>query len=90
MQILSLVSIMLSLLSITSAFTMTSNRIIRKVGGLNMMSSAVSYKVGFMFPGQGAQAVGMAGALCDELPEAKALFNRNSSLMIDNDDDNCC
>jgi len=81
MQILSLVSIMLSLLSITSAFTMTSNRIIRKVGGLKMMSSAISYKVGFMFPGQGAQAVGMAGALCDELPEAKALFDKASGIL---------
>ena len=29
-----------------------------------------------MFPGQGAQSVGMAGSLCEELPEAKNLFTK--------------
>lgn len=43
--------------------------------GMSMMSG-VSYKTGFMFPGQGAQTVGMAGALCEELPEAKELFTK--------------
>ena len=43
--------------------------------------SSISYKVGFMFPGQGAQAVGMAGPLCAELPEAKALFDKASSIL---------
>lgn len=43
--------------------------------------SAISYKVGFMFPGQGAQAVGMAGPLCAELPEAKALFDKASAIL---------
>ena len=80
MQLFVLLSIMLSLLSITSSFTLSSSRsILRK--GLSMMSSPVSYKVGFMFPGQGAQAVGMAGTLCDELPEAKALFDKASSIL---------
>lgn len=43
--------------------------------------SAVSYKTGVMFPGQGAQAVGMAGPLCAELPEAKALFDKASEIL---------
>jgi acyl transferase domain-containing protein len=38
-----------------------------------MMSTAepVSYKTCFVFSGQGAQAVGMAGTLCAEFPAAK-------------------
>ena len=46
------------------------------------MSESVSYKIGFMFPGQGAQNVGMAGALCEELPEAKELFTKVCSLPL--------
>jgi hypothetical protein len=42
---------------------------------LMMNAGPISYKVGFMFPGQGAQTVGMAGALCAENPAAKALFD---------------
>ena len=49
---------------------------------LRMMSESVSYKIGFMFPGQGAQNVGMAGALCEELPEAKELFTKVCSLPL--------
>ena len=46
------------------------------------MSSSVSYKVGFMFPGQGAQSVGMAGALCAEVPEAKSLFDKVCFIQL--------
>lgn len=54
----------------------------RPVRHLSMMAEpAVSYKVGFMFPGQGAQTVGMAGALCDEVPAAKALFDKASTIL---------
>ena len=35
----------------------------------------INYKCGFMFPGQGAQNVGMAEKLCEELPAAKDLFD---------------
>ena len=48
---------------------------------LLMSSDPISYKVGFMFPGQGAQAVGMAGALCAENPAAKALFDSASKIV---------
>ena len=35
----------------------------------------------FLFPGQGAQSVGMAGALCASLPAAKALFDQASATL---------
>lgn len=38
-------------------------------------------KIAFLFPGQGAQTVGMAKALCDELPEAKQLFCQASEVL---------
>jgi [acyl-carrier-protein] S-malonyltransferase len=38
-------------------------------------------RTAFIFPGQGAQSVGMAGPLCDALPAAKALFNRAAEIL---------
>ena len=38
-------------------------------------------KIAFLFPGQGAQTVGMAKALCDELPAAKNLFDQASEVL---------
>jgi [acyl-carrier-protein] S-malonyltransferase len=38
-------------------------------------------RTAFLFPGQGAQHVGMAGALCDSTPGAKALFDRASMIL---------
>jgi [acyl-carrier-protein] S-malonyltransferase len=38
-------------------------------------------KVAFLFPGQGAQTVGMASALCAELPAAQALFDQAAALL---------
>ena len=40
-----------------------------------------SSKVSFMFPGQGAQFVGMCGDLCEEVPAAKALFDQASEIL---------
>ena len=40
-----------------------------------------SSKVCFMFPGQGAQFVGMCGELCEEVPAAKALFDQASEIL---------
>jgi len=38
-------------------------------------------KIAFLFPGQGAQFVGMAGALAATLPAAKALFDRAAAHL---------
>ena len=38
-------------------------------------------KPAFLFPGQGAQTVGMAAALCDALPAARQLFDEASALL---------
>lgn len=35
----------------------------------------------FLFPGQGAQTVGMAGALCQSLPAAHAFFQKASAVL---------
>jgi [acyl-carrier-protein] S-malonyltransferase len=38
-------------------------------------------KIAFLFPGQGAQAVGMGAAVCAQLPAARALFDRASEVL---------
>lgn len=38
-------------------------------------------RTAFLFPGQGAQTVGMAAALCNSLPAAQELFNRASAAL---------
>jgi [acyl-carrier-protein] S-malonyltransferase len=38
-------------------------------------------KTAFLFPGQGAQTVGMAGPLCQASPPAHALFQRASAVL---------
>jgi [acyl-carrier-protein] S-malonyltransferase len=38
-------------------------------------------RTAFLFPGQGAQVVGMAGALTQSLPAAQALFDRAASIL---------
>lgn len=48
---------------------------------LHMTADGISYKVGFMFPGQGAQTVGMSAALYNEVPAAKALFDKASEIL---------
>jgi [acyl-carrier-protein] S-malonyltransferase len=38
-------------------------------------------KAAFLFPGQGAQTVGMAGGLCASLPAARQLFDQASAIL---------
>jgi [acyl-carrier-protein] S-malonyltransferase len=42
---------------------------------------ADSAKTAFLFPGQGAQTVGMGAAVCAKVPAARALFDRASSVL---------
>ena len=38
-------------------------------------------RTAFLFPGQGAQVVGMAGALCQSVPAARALFDSAAAIL---------
>jgi [acyl-carrier-protein] S-malonyltransferase len=38
-------------------------------------------KIAFLFPGQGAQSVGMGAALAEKLPAARELFDRANSIL---------
>src|SRR6266849_5728258 len=38
-------------------------------------------KVAFLFPGQGAQAVGMGRQLCESLPQARTLFEEAADIL---------
>ncbi len=40
-----------------------------------------SMKTAFLFPGQGAQTVGMGAAVCAQVPAARALFDRASAVL---------
>lgn len=40
-----------------------------------------SSKVAFMFPGQGAQSVGMCASVVEEVPKAKELFTKASGIL---------
>jgi [acyl-carrier-protein] S-malonyltransferase len=41
----------------------------------------IDAKTAFLFPGQGAQTVGMGTAVCASVPAARALFDRASSVL---------
>src|SRR5580765_819546 len=38
-------------------------------------------KSAFLFPGQGAQSVGMAKSLCETLPAARQLFDQAATIL---------
>jgi [acyl-carrier-protein] S-malonyltransferase len=40
-----------------------------------------SAKVAFLFPGQGAQSVGMGATVCSKVPAARSLFDRASAVL---------
>jgi [acyl-carrier-protein] S-malonyltransferase len=43
--------------------------------------SSDDLKVAFLFPGQGAQSVGMGATVCAQVPAARALFDRASPVL---------
>ncbi len=43
--------------------------------------SHCAMKTAFLFPGQGAQAVGMGAALAESLPQARALFDQAAEIL---------
>jgi [acyl-carrier-protein] S-malonyltransferase len=45
------------------------------------MSAGDSAKVAFLFPGQGAQSVGMGATVCAKIPAARALFDRAAAVL---------
>jgi [acyl-carrier-protein] S-malonyltransferase len=47
-------------------------------------------KTAFLFPGQGAQSVGMARQLCETLPAARRLFDEAETILGYNLADLCC
>jgi [acyl-carrier-protein] S-malonyltransferase len=49
-------------------------------GFLSVMSTD-SPKTAFLFPGQGAQSVGMGATVCAQVPAARALFDRASGVL---------
>jgi [acyl-carrier-protein] S-malonyltransferase len=45
------------------------------------MSAGDSAKAAFLFPGQGAQEVGMGATVCAKVPAARALFDRAAAVL---------
>jgi [acyl-carrier-protein] S-malonyltransferase len=45
------------------------------------MSTDETAKVAFLFPGQGAQSVGMGATVCSQVPAARALFDRAAPVL---------
>jgi len=61
----------------THAFRSTSSSLAASDNDFDGFSS----KVAFMFPGQGAQFVGMCGDLCKDVPAAKKLFDEAGEIL---------
>src|SRR5262249_32059513 len=53
----------------------------RRARTISGKTEFVMPRTAFLFPGQGAQAVGMAGPLCQSLPAAHALFQEASAVL---------
>lgn len=82
-----LAAVALSTLKYAAAFQPASQTFARRAmsSGLRMASdddfADFSSKTTFMFPGQGAQFVGMCEDVCESVPAAKALFDEASEIL---------
>ena len=82
-------SAVISSLRSAAAFQPAQTAFVRRAAGvasgLRMASdddfAEFSSKITFMFPGQGAQSVGMCEEVCQEVPAAKALFDEASAIL---------
>ena len=69
---------------LSSAFVPTAKsfgRAMTKVAASDNDFDEFSSKVAFMFPGQGAQSVGMCSEVVSDVPAAKALFDEASEIL---------
>lgn len=66
---------------VRSAMAMTASDANVEVAATDSDFDDYSSKVSFMFPGQGAQFVGMCGELCKDVPKAKELFDTASEIL---------
>jgi [acyl-carrier-protein] S-malonyltransferase len=69
---------------LSSAFVPTAksfSRALTKVAASDNDFDEFSSKVAFMFPGQGAQSVGMCSEVVNDVPAAKALFDEASEIL---------
>jgi len=85
MKVLNRMTVFLALNSVAvRAFTPSAFRRVTN-NAMSMASDAdfddFSSKVSFMFPGQGAQFVGMCSEVCETVPAAKALFDEASEVL---------
>lgn len=82
-----LATVAISALKYATAFQPASSTFARRTmsTGLRMSSDSdyedFSSKITFMFPGQGAQFVGMCEDVCKNVPAAKALFDEASEIL---------
>src|SRR5262249_59841090 len=51
--------------------------------GIWYRAAPEAHKVAFLFPGQGAQAVGLGRALCERFPELRARLSHYAGDLID-------
>jgi len=82
---LTLALLLTTRLSLSSAFApalkAASRRSTTVVRGSDNDFDGFSSKLAFMFPGQGAQSVGMCGDVVKDVPKAKELFDKASEIL---------
>ena len=76
--------ILLAASRLTTAFVPATRSFVKAASSLAASDNDFddfSTKIAFMFPGQGAQFVGMCADVCKDVPSAKALFDEASEIL---------